>query len=164
MLSPGALQLVALGLVDFVFVLVCSRLLPPSLWWQATSSLVRAVIGLAIVGSAMPAWLALVAAAGLVLARLDGKKWSAALLQLVVCPGLEEAFFRASVMGVDMWLPLRVAVSTVWFVSAHDFADWRGRGLRSLLYCLAWEWWGLPAAAAAHVAANVAKRVLSSPQ
>ena len=83
-------------------------------------------------------------------------------MTLVACPCLEEAFFRASVMGVDMWLPLRVAVSTVWFVSAHDFSDWQGRGLRSLLYCLVWEQWGLPAAAAAHVAVNAGKRVIYS--
>jgi hypothetical protein len=160
MLSSGALQLVILGLTDFVFVLACSRLLPPSLSWQAGSSLVRAWIALTVVGGVMPVWLAVGTGAGLLLACLDSR--GGAALALLVCPCLEEAFFRGGVMGVDMWLPLRAAVSTMWFVSAHDFVDWYSRGLRSLLYCFAWEQWGLSAAAAAHVTVNVAKRIIAS--
>jgi hypothetical protein len=161
--SSAALQLTVLGVTDFVFVLVCSRLLPPSLSWQAAASSVRAALGLAIVGTAVSLWLVVVTVVGLMAARLEGRA-AASTLPLVVCPCLEEAFFRGAVMAVDMWLPLRVAVSTVWFVSAHDFSEPLSRGVRSIAYALVWQQWGLPAACAAHVAVNVAKRVMAERQ
>jgi hypothetical protein len=161
--SSAAMQLAVLGLTDFVFVLICSQLLPPSLWWQAAASSVRAAVGLTVVGTAVPLWLVAVTVVGLMAARLEGRV-AASTLALVVCPCLEEAFFRGAVMAVDMWLPARVAVSTVWFVSAHDFAEPLSRGVRAVVYALVWEQWGLPAACAAHVAVNVAKRVMAERQ
>ncbi len=158
MAAEAALQLLLLGVLDFVYVLVSSRLLPPSLWWQCVASAGRMWLALWAVGSGLSLWLMGVVVAGLA-GAVTAKQ--PVVLTLVVCPALEEAFFRGAVMAVPLWLPLRVLLSTLWFLSAHDFADPWGRGLRSVAYCLLWEWLGLPAAVAAHVAGNAAKRMLA---
>ena len=106
--------------------LVCSKL-PPSLQVQAALSLLRAGLSLLVVSDASFVLLAVVSASfaqGWAIG-LGGSQSFATFLTVVVFPVSEEIFFRSAVLfavgSEHLTFGWRIVLSTVWFVSAHNF-------------------------------------------
>jgi hypothetical protein len=171
------LQFAFLGLIDFLFVLCCGRF-HPSFRFQAALSLFRAWLALFIVldGIAVLSVASLLYVAWLIFFRNHVS--SQLLLNVIVFPVAEEVFFRSAVLfgggSENLTFGVRMLISTMykkaclsflfnlflfgrWFVSAHDFVDFRSRTVRSVVYCLLSNSFGLHASIGAHVLFNLFK-------
>ena len=163
------LHLLALGLLDFMYVLAAQR--GSGYQWQAMCSFVLRLLptlfflpcptwpnlsaSFAIACLSLFAFLLFwnrIAAEPPLVRRSDFVTMS---LAIVLLPALEEYFFRHAIKEATApYTGVFLVLSNVWFLSAHNFAEPTMRLVRSTVYCILSIQFGVFASIFVHVALN----------